>query len=210
VNIPGDGSPETPADGTSSSITEVPTIGQAESNAAPTPVKDLDPEVLIRTSVGEIRLRLNAEMSPETVDNFLSHYVDRGFYEGTVFHHVDQGVMVIAGGYTSDGKPKEVRAPIRNEAFNGLKNQRGTVAMARHPDYRDTATSQFFINLADNTSFDYVESEDNGSFGYCVFGEVVAGMDIVDKIAQLPVEQQGMFPMMPQQTVVIEAVERLQ
>ena len=164
------------------------------------------PEVLLKTSLGDIRLRLNAEKAPLTVDNFLSNYVERGFYQGTVFHYVDQGFMVAAGGYTAELKPKEPRAYVRNEANNGLKNKRGAVAMARNPDHADSATSQFFINLVDNPSLDR-SGDETATAGYCVFGEVVEGMDVVDRIAGVEVADRGPFPKTPVAPVVIQAAE---
>ena len=143
------------------------------------------------------------------MENFLKQYVDNGFYAGTVFHHVDSGFMVIGGGYTQDGAAKATSAPIPNEAYNGLKNRRGTLAMARETEYVDSATSQFFINLGDNAELDYDESPDGLSFGYCVFGEVIEGMDVVDRIASVSVGATGDFPKMPSEPVVINAVTRL-
>jgi peptidyl-prolyl cis-trans isomerase A (cyclophilin A) len=166
-----------------------------------------DPEVILKTSLGDIRLRLNAEKAPLTVDNFLSNYVERGFYEGTVFHYVDNGFMVAAGGYTTELEPKATRAYVKNEASNGLKNKRGTIAMARNPDHADSATSQFFINLADNSSLDPRSEESPDARGYCVFGEVVEGMDVIDQIANVEVADRGQFPKTPVAPVLIQAAE---
>jgi peptidyl-prolyl cis-trans isomerase A (cyclophilin A) len=192
--------------------TGAPAITSAAGSPTETTTEDLYPEVLIKTSAGDIQVRLNAEKAPMTVDNFLDNYVDRGFYEGTTFHYVEEGFMVIAGGYTADGQAKEPRAPICNESDNGLKNTRGTVAMARHADYRDSATSQFFINLVDNPTLDFAAAEDEESEnidGYCVFGEVTEGMDVIDRIAATPVHDKEGFPNSPQSPIVIQAVERL-
>ena len=166
-------------------------------------------EVVIKTSVGSIRIRLNAEKAPRTVDNFLYNYVDNGFYDQTVFHYVDQGYMIAGGGYDSDLREKKARTPIPCEANNGLKNNRGTVAMARHPDFANSATSQFFINLVDNPSLDYRPTEDNTVNGYCVFGEVIGGMDVVDKIAAVNVHDRGDFVNTPVQPVIIESIIRV-
>jgi peptidyl-prolyl cis-trans isomerase A (cyclophilin A) len=174
--------------------------------APATPQKDLFPEVVIKTSAGDIRVRLNAEKAPVTVDNFLDNYVDRGFYSNTIFHHVDPG-YIITGGYAADLEPKEVRAPIRNEAANGLKNVRGTITMSRSPEYGDSATSQFFINVTAAPSLDHDESSENA--GYCVFGEVVAGMDVVDRISKSKVHDTGEFPQMPVEAITINSVERV-
>jgi cyclophilin family peptidyl-prolyl cis-trans isomerase len=188
-----------------------PAISKSASSPAEEKEEDLFPEVVIKTSVGDIQVRLNAEKAPRTVDNFLENYVNRGFYEGTTFHYVEKDFMVIAGGFTADRQAKETRAPISNESHNGLKNVRGTVAMARHADYRDSATSQFFINLVDNPSLDFVEAEDEEGEdidGYCVFGEVTQGMDVIDRVAATPVHDQDGFPNTPKTPIVIQAIER--
>lgn len=174
--------------------------------APSTPAKNLFPEVVIKTSAGDVRVRLNAEKAPVTVENFLESYVDRGFYNNTIFHHVDPG-YILAGGYTADLQPKEVRAPIRNEATNGLKNVRGTITMSRSPEYSDSATSQFFINVTPAPSLDYDETSENA--GYCVFGEVVDGMDVVDRIAKSEAKATGDFPQMPVEAIVITSIERV-
>jgi len=170
---------------------------------------DLFPEVTINTSAGKLRVRLNAEKSPVTVDNFLTQYVDRDFYDQTVFHYVDKGFMIAGGGFTKDLQPKATRACILNEAKNGLQNRRGTIAMARLPEHVDSATSQFFINLVDNPSLDHSGDEKADQYGYCVFGQVVDGMDVVDRIAQVEVDDRGPFPKTPVQPVVIESIHRV-
>lgn len=171
-----------------------------------TPPENQFPEVVIKTSAGDIRVRLNAEKAPVTVENFLDSYVDRGFYSNTIFHHVDPG-YVVTGGYAADLEPKEVRAPIRNEASHGLKNVRGTITMSRSPEYGDSATSQFFINVTAAPTLDYDETNENA--GYCVFGEVVEGMEVVDRIAQSAVHDTGDFPRMPVEAIVILSIERV-
>ncbi|MEX0818092.1 MAG: peptidylprolyl isomerase, partial [Pirellulaceae bacterium] len=168
-----------PGGGGAATLTAAPSNNAA--HAPVTPQKNLFPEVLIKTTAGDLRVRLNAEKAPVTVENFLDNYVDRGFYNDTIFHHVDPG-YILAGGYTSGLEAKEVRAPIRNEASNGLRNTRGSVTMSRSPEYGDSATSQFFINVTPAPSLDY--DEDNENAGYCVFGEVVEGMEVVDRIAK--------------------------
>lgn len=135
------------------------------------------PMVLISTSHGDIKLELYEKEAPITVANFLS-YVEEGFYDNTIFHRVINNFMVQGGGITADMKQKPTKAPIKNEAENGLKNERGTVAMARTAVV-DSATSQFFINHRDNAFLDHGVRD----FGYAVFGKVVEGMDVVDKIA---------------------------
>ena len=133
--------------------------------------------VLISTSLGDIKLELYEEQAPITVANFLS-YVEEGFYDGTIFHRVINNFMIQGGGITADMKQKPTKAPIKNEADNGLKNDRGTIAMARTADV-DSATSQFFINHKDNSFLDHGARD----FGYAVFGKVVEGIEVVDKIA---------------------------
>jgi cyclophilin family peptidyl-prolyl cis-trans isomerase len=182
--------------------------GEASSHTpAQPPQRTRAHEVLLKTSEGDIRLRLDTEKSPLTVDNFLSNYVGRGFYEGTVFHYVEKGFMLAGGGYTSDLQPKETRAFIKNEANNGLQNRRGTIAMVRQPDHADSATSQFFINLTDNPGLNHGKGEGTDKDGYCVFGEVVEGMDVVDRIAEVAVADRGSFPKTPVTPVVIKSAE---
>ena len=179
-------------------------------NSAEVPaVRVPHPEVLIRTSLGDIHLKLDAIQAPETVDNFLTNYVDRQFYNETVFHFVDPEFIILGGGYTASMEAKEARTPIRNEARNGLKNRRGTIAMSRHPSYVDSATCEFFINVQDNPTLDHQSVEDSTQFGYCVFGEVVAGLEVVERISRVAVGNQGEFTQVPTQPVVIRTVERL-
>jgi peptidyl-prolyl cis-trans isomerase A (cyclophilin A) len=124
-----------------------------------------------------------------------------------VFHYVEKGFMLAGGGYTADLQPKETRAFIRSEANNGLKNKRGTIAMVRQPDHADSATSQFFINLVDNPGLNRGQTEETDKDGYCVFGEVVEGMDVVDRIAEVPVTDRGVFPNTPVTPVVINSAK---
>jgi len=136
---------------------------------------------VLETSVGVIEIELDREKAPVTVDNFVA-YVEEGFYDGLVFHRVIEGFMVQGGGFQPDGTWKEGHDPITNEARNGLKNERGTIAMARSSD-PDSATSQFFINTVDNQGLDYPNPDGHG---YAVFGRVVEGMDVVDAIEAAP------------------------
>ena len=168
------------------------------------------PVVVIRTNLGDIRVKLNGDKSPRTVINFLENYVDVGFYDGTVFHFVESGYMIAGGGYTSSLEAKPTQPPIPCEANNGLSNKRGTIAMARHPDFAHSATSQFYINVVDNLSLDCQATEGDGLNGYCVFGEVIEGMDIVDKISQVPVHDQGDFMNTPVQRLIVETIARVQ
>ena len=170
---------------------------------------NLYPEVLIRTSLGNIRVKLNAERAPLTVENFLQNYVETGFYDGTIFHYVDSGFMVAGGGFDAELNAKPVRAPIRNEAHHGLANCRGTIAMARQSESADSATSQFFFNLGDNANLDHRNRDSDAEYGYCVFGEVVEGLDVLDRIAEQPVRDIGEFSKLPEPPVVIKSVQRL-
>ena len=156
------------------------------------------PHVLLETSLGNIDIELDAVKAPVTVENFVG-YVKSGHYDGLVFHRVIPGFMVQGGGFTPDMQQKETRAPIKNESSNGLSNRRGTIAMARL-SAPDSASSQFFINVADNGSLDYPRM--SGS-GYAVFGKVVSGMDVVDKIAAVRTTTRGPFKDVPMQAVVI-------
>ncbi|WP_145098607.1 peptidylprolyl isomerase [Anatilimnocola aggregata] len=192
----------------------VPTTEVSNTSAFPekAPVQKLpvaDPIVLIHTSLGDIKLQLFIQKAPQTVDNFLRNYVNRNFYDQTIFHHVDKGSLLAAGGYSPDLQPKPTRAPVFNEAANGLKNKRGTISLARDPGVAHSGTSQFFVNVADNEGLDYVGDTSDADFGYCVFGQVIEGQDVIDKIAQTPVAAQGDFPAMPQQAVVIQSIHQL-
>lgn len=164
------------------------------------------PRVLLRTNMGDIVLELDAVRAPITVSNFLA-YVDSGHYNGTIFHRVIDGFMIQGGGFTRDMVQKPTRPPIRNEATNGLKNLRGTIAMARTPDIH-SATAQFFINVVDNPYLDH-QSEDPRGFGYCVFGRVVEGMDTVDRIKAVPTGSQGGHENVPLEPVEIIEAKRL-
>jgi cyclophilin family peptidyl-prolyl cis-trans isomerase len=157
-----------------------------------------------RTSFGTITIALDAEKSPVTVKNFLS-YVRSGHYDGTVFHRVMNGFMIQGGGYTPELEEKPTQAPIRNEARNGLRNSRGTIAMARTSD-PNSATSQFFINLKDNHMLDF----GIGGAGYAVFGEVVEGMDVVEKVATVPTTSRGEHQNVPMMAVVIRKARELE
>lgn len=166
------------------------------------------PRVRLITNMGDIVLELDQARAPKTVDNFLS-YVREGFYNGTIFHRVIAGFMVQGGGYTQDFHRKATHPPIENEANNGLKNERGTIAMARTGD-PNSATSQFFINLVNNNFLDYRSSTPNG-WGYAVFGKVVEGMDVVDAIAHAPKGWNGSLPGevsprdVPQKQIIIQS-----
>lgn len=157
-------------------------------------------KVLLNTSMGDVVIELDAAKAPKTVDNFLQ-YVKAGHYDGTVFHRVISSFMVQGGGMTPDLKEKPTRAPIPLESRNGLKNDRGTVAMARRGD-PNSATAQFFINVKNNDFLNAAQSQDGN--GYTVFGTVVSGMDVVDKIRAVPTSNQGMFTDVPTKPVIIQ------
>ena len=166
-----------------------------------------NPMVKLTTNLGEITLELYPDKAPETVANFLA-YVKDGFYSGTVFHRVIPGFMIQGGGLDKDLHPKATKAPIRNEADNGLKNQKYTLAMARTPDPH-SASAQFFINLADNDFLDFAAKTPQG-WGYAVFGKVVKGQEVVDQIAAVPTGRQGFHEDVPKTPVVIEKAELLE
>jgi peptidyl-prolyl cis-trans isomerase A (cyclophilin A) len=164
----------------------------------------VNPKILIKTNLGDIEVELDAGRAPLSTANYLQYVKDQ-HYAGTVFHRVIPGFMAQGGGFDQSFNQKPTRDPIKNEAENGLKNLRGTLAMARTNEV-NSATSQFFINLADNSFLD------NGSrdFGYAVFGKVTGGMDVVGKIAETPTGSKGSFSKdCPQSDVVIESVETL-
>lgn len=168
--------------------------------AAPTQVE-------IKTNLGSIVLELNADKAPQTVGNFLE-YVRAGHYDGSIFHRVIDGFMIQGGGYDHDFNEKPTRAPIRNEAANGLRNDRFTIAMARTGDPH-SASAQFFINVADNGFLNYRSANVRG-YGYAVFGKVVKGQDVVMKIAKTATGASGPFPSdVPEQTVIMEKLRVL-
>jgi peptidyl-prolyl cis-trans isomerase A (cyclophilin A) len=162
-----------------------------------------NPVVIIDTSLGSITIELFQAQAPVSVENFLQ-YVRDGFYPGTIFHRVVSGYVIQGGGYTADLDEKATRPPVQNEATNGLSNQRGTVAMARTRVLR-SGTSQFFINLANNSALDH-RGYSPDDFGYAVFGRVIAGMDVVDKIASVPTAVKSGMENVPVTPVVIKGM----
>jgi cyclophilin family peptidyl-prolyl cis-trans isomerase len=160
--------------------------------------------VEMKTSEGKIRIELWANKAPLTVKNFL-RYAEEGFFDGTIFHRVIDGFMIQGGGFSAEMVQKKTHEPIKNEAADNLKNNRGTLAMAR-TNVVDSATSQFFINLKDNDFLNHRDSSPMG-FGYAVFGKVVEGMDVVDKIAKVPTANAGPHQNVPVKPVVIESVK---
>ncbi|MBL8990391.1 MAG: peptidyl-prolyl cis-trans isomerase [Phycisphaerae bacterium] len=203
ANQPGDGGkkPESPA-------TPAAPTGEPKPEAT---AKEQYVYVSLKTTMGEIVLELNKTKAPITVENFLS-YLDKGHYDGTIFHRVISDFMIQGGGFTKDMEQKKTDKPIKNEWQNGLKNVRGTVAMARLGDRKpnpatvDSATAQFFINVKDNDFLDRAQA-DGGA--YCVFGKVVSGMDVVDKIKVVKTETKAPHGNVPTTPVVIEKASRL-
>jgi len=157
--------------------------------------------VIIKTSLGDMKVQLDSEKEPQTVANFLK-YVDAGFYDGTIFHRVIRNFMIQGGGFDAQMTEKPTGAPVKNESSNGLTNDRGTIAMARRQD-PDSATAQFFINTVNNPFLNYPTSG-----GYTVFGKVIDGMDVVDRIKSVPTGQMRGMSDVPETPVVIESIRR--
>ncbi|MDP5239786.1 peptidylprolyl isomerase [Uliginosibacterium sp. 31-16] len=162
------------------------------------------PQVKIVTSMGDITLELNADKAPQTVANFLK-YVEDKHYDGTIFHRVIKDFMIQGGGFTQQMEQKPTQPPVKNEASNGLKNERGSIAMARTGDPH-SATAQFFINTVNNSFLDYPGQD---GWGYCVFGKVIAGMDVVDKIRAVATTNAGPYQNVPAQAIIIKSVQLL-
>ena len=165
------------------------------------------PVILLETSSGDILIELYPDKAPKTVENFLN-YVDAGFYNNTIFHRVTKGFMIQGGGLDARMNEKETKAPVQNEAGNGLKNERGTIAMARTMDPH-SATAQFFINLVDNDFLNHTEPSGDG-WGYCVFGKVTDGMDVVDAIAKVKTKSVGSYDDVPVDMVMITGASRFE
>lgn len=163
------------------------------------------PRVLMQTSMGDIVIELEQEKAPQTVANFLQ-YVDDGFYDGTIFHRVINGFMIQGGGFTAEMEKKETRGPITNEADNMLRNTIGSIAMARTGDPH-SATAQFFINVANNTSLDFREKTQR-AWGYAVFGRVVKGMEVVKAIKGVATGNLGAYRNVPKETIIITKASR--
>ncbi len=164
-----------------------------------------NPIVIIETSAGEIKAELWADKASATVENFLA-YVDDKFYDGLIFHRVIDGFMIQGGGFTPDMQEKSTRRQIRNEAASELRNDRGTLAMARTMEVH-SASSQFFINLVDNDFLNHTSESPQG-FGYCAFGSVIEGMDVVDAIGKVKTQTLGAYSDMPVEAVEIKSVHR--
>ncbi len=192
---------------TASIDTELPDTPAAQQNAKSEPPL-LDPQfpvVVIDTSLGEFRVQLDLEKAPITGKNFL-WYASNGHYDGTIFHQVVPDYMALGGGYTPEFVEKPTQFWIRNEAYNGLKNKKGTIAMARRPDEADSSTCQFFLNLTDNPHLDHQSRDSVETYGYCVFGKVVDGNEVLDKLSGVSVADRDAFSSVPQPAVVIRKV----
>lgn len=176
----------------------------AKSQAAREPAPEQN-QVVLETTMGRVVFELDEEHAPLTVANFLQ-YVESGHYDGTVFHQVVDGYIVLAGAYTPELDEKPAGVTIRNEADNGLKNKRGTIAMAREFDRIDSSTCQFFINLSDNPELDH-QGRTAEDYGYCVFGRVVEGLDVVEKIAKVEAHNTEQFELIPIKPVVIKTAQ---
>jgi len=161
--------------------------------------------ITIKTSMGDIKAELFDKQAPETVKNFCN-YVDAKLYNDTIFHRVIPGFMIQGGGFSTSFTEKPTKSPVVNEAGNGLKNKRGTLAMAR-TSVINSATSQFFINLVDNGFLDHKDNTSNG-FGYCVFGKVTEGLDVIDRIATVKTASHGPHDDVPAENVVILSIEK--
>jgi cyclophilin family peptidyl-prolyl cis-trans isomerase len=185
--------------------TPAPSASPAAAAPRPKPIDAKNPIVRIETNQGPITLKLDGVNARGTVRNFLN-YATEGFYDNTIVHYVVPGKMVVAGGYSTDRQAKPPRTAIRNEAHNGLKNVRGAIAMARDPATIDSATSQFFINLEDAPQRDH-QGETPDKYGYCVFGQVTAGLEVVDKISKSPTAHlEGDLAETPDPPIVITSI----
>jgi len=188
--------------------------GPSEAGRSPLPGETRVPEephrpvVHIDTTLGTLTVELDVDRAPVTVKNFL-WYASNGTYQQTIFHQVVPGYVAIAGGYDATGQPRPTHIEIRNEAGNSLKNKRGTIAMARRPDVIDSSTSQFFFNLADNPHLDQKGSHSAEEFGYCVFGRVTDGMEVLDRISSAEVTDKEGFPSTPASPIVVKSISRV-
>ena len=169
------------------------------------PAEAENPQIEIATTKGKIIIALDKQQAPATVANFLA-YVDAEFYDGTIFHRVIPGFMIQGGGFSADMQQKPTNTPVKNEADNKLKNDRGTIAMARTRDPH-SATAQFFINVVNNDFLNYKAKSAQG-WGYAVFGKVISGMDVVDAIVKVPTSTRGRFKDVPSEAIIIESVRR--
>lgn len=177
---------------------------------SPARLRASNPEVIIRTSLGDMRARLFADKAPVAVGAFLTNYVARNFYDDLIFHHVDPESVVIGGSYSKDLVRLEPDAPIRNEAHNGLSNRRGTLALTHDRDDAHSANSEFFINVVDNPSLDHQSRDSDAEYGYCVFGEITEGLEVLDRISAVATAAKDDFERLPVKAVVIYSIQQLQ
>ena len=201
------GSPSDPAAINGSQSAAKPSDGTAAKPARPKS-DPAHPVVVIDTSMGPITVTLDAEKAPLTVTNLLG-YIANGHYDQTIFHQVLKDYVVMGGGYTPQGAEKKARPPIFNEADNGLKNVRGAIAMVRQPGVINSATCQFYINVTENPNLDF-KNRTPEEYGYCVFGKVTAGMEVVDRIAAVAVQDRGEFERIPVEPVIIKSIQQTQ
>ncbi len=187
------------------SVPTLVTAQLAEPTEIPNPFAKERPQVILHTSKGPITIELFADEAPKSVENFLAYARD-GHYDGTIFHRVIPNFMIQGGGFDADMNQKTTRAPITNEADNGLTNTRGTLAMARTSDPH-SATAQFFINVTDNDFLNHRGPQSGRTWGYAVFGRVTEGLEVVDEIRQVETTSRGMHQDVPVEPVVIERVE---
>jgi cyclophilin family peptidyl-prolyl cis-trans isomerase len=184
-----------------------PAAADGKAPKEPHPHGPYYPTIALKTSLGELTIKLDPQAAPRTVNNFLN-YVESGFYNQTIFHQVEKGYIALGGTYTADLAERAGRYPIPNEADNGRKNLRGTVAMARDIDNIDSSTCQFFINLSDNPHLDH-KGDSPQDYGFCVFGEVVEGIEILEKLSAVEVQDKDDFEKLPVETVLIESAYRV-
>ena len=184
-------------------VSAAPAASSSTSTSEGTKAMSTNPRVKLQTNQGDMVITLDAAKAPKSVENFLT-YVKEGFYNGTVFHRVIDGFMIQGGGFTADLAQKATDKAINNEADNGLKNTVGTIAMARTGD-PNSATSQFFINTADNTFLNFKNKTPQG-YGYAVFGKVTSGMDVVQQISKTPTATRGFHQNVPVKPVIIKRV----
>ncbi|MFP6674631.1 MAG: peptidylprolyl isomerase [Pirellulaceae bacterium] len=176
--------------------------------AVRTPVNEPAPVVTVETNLGTFEITLDAENAPLTVDNFLYNYVERGSYDNTIMHYSNPD-YVIGGGFLADLTEIVPRAAVRNESDNGLANTKGTVAMSRSADYPHSATSHFFVNLGENSFFDYKQdAEDDEKWGYAVFGKVTSGMEVLERIAERPTHDTETLVSTPIEPIIIKSIRR--
>jgi peptidyl-prolyl cis-trans isomerase A (cyclophilin A) len=189
-----------------SSVIAAPAKPVSKPAVAVSTPKTTNPQVIMHTTMGDITIELYPSKAPKTVDNFLA-YVKDGHYNGTIFHRVIGGFMIQGGGYLESRVEKPTKSPVMNEANNGLSNMRGTIAMARTSN-PNSATAQFFFNVIDNKFLDFTSAADGSTWGYCVFGKVTTGLDVVDQIKAVPTQALSPeFGNLPVTAVVIKSAE---